>query len=278
MFQSRIQRKTHDQIELMRSAGLVVAHCLDELSLQIRPGVTTGDLDRFAADFLKANRATSSFLGYGLGHSVPPYPAVTCISVNDVVVHGIPCAQHVLEEGDLVSIDFGAIVDGWHADAARTFIVGATDATSEALVRAARESMWAGIAAMWKGKRIGDISAAIERSIRRLGNWGIVTDFTGHGIGTEMHQDPYIPNFGRPGRGAKLMPGMCLAIEPMVTAGAADVYTRADQWTVATRDGSRAAHWENTVAIEPEGLWVLTEIDGGREELAKLQIPCAALA
>lgn len=265
-----IEIKKPEQILVMRRAGLVVARTLAALRDVARAGLTTGDLDRLARDLLAEQGATSSFLNYGAGFGVPPFPAVTCISVNDEIVHGIP-GERVLQPGDLVSVDFGAIVDGWHGDAAVSFVIGEPRPDDAQLSEVTRQSMWQGIAAMRIGGRIGDISAAIEGHVRRQPRrYGVVREFTGHGIGSAMHQDPDVPNYGKRGRGPLLVQGMCLAIEPMLTLGGDSTVTLDDDWTVATRDRSRAAHWENTVAITRNGLWVLTAEDGGEAELTAL--------
>ena len=267
----------------MRRAGLVVSRALTVMGQAARPGVTTSELDDIAKEVLASAGAASSFLHYGAQWGYPPYPAVSCISVNEVIVHGIPGGRR-LAPGDIVSIDFGAIVDGWHADAARTFTVGDVDATSLDLIEATRRSMWAGIAQAGVGRRIGDVSAAIEDSIHASAarrpegrTYGIVRDYTGHGIGSAMHQPPDIPNFGRSGTGPRITAGMCLAVEPMLTLGTEETVELADEWTVITADQSRAAHWENTVVVTQEGLWVTTEPDGGAAELARLGVPFAPL-
>jgi len=259
---SRIQIKTPAQLELMRAAGLVVARTLKQLESEIADGITTLDIDAIARENLKREGATSSFLGY---HG---YPAVVCTSVNDEVVHGIPSHRR-LQEGDLVSVDFGAIVEGWHGDAARTFFVGEVSPELQRLSAVTEASMWAGLAAAVAGNRLSDIGHAVERAVRADGPWGIVEEYVGHGIGTEMHMYPSVPNYGKPGNGPKLEVGMALAIEPMVTAGERHVDVLDDGWTVSTLDGSHASHWENTVAITERGPWVLTELDGGEAGFSK---------
>ena len=263
-----IELKSADQIRLMRVAGLVVARTLAAVREAGRPGVTTKELDLVAREQIAAADATSSFLDYGAGFGLPPFPAVTCISVNEEIVHGIPGAR-VLTEGDLVSVDFGVSKDGWHGDSAITFGIGELSAEAAALSETTRQAMWAGLAAARIGARIGDIAHAVESSVRssRAG-YGIVAEYTGHGIGSEMHQPPDVPNLGRSGRGELLVKGMCLAIEPMITGGRAATATLDDEWTVVTKDGSPAAHWEHTVALTPAGAWVLTAEDGGEAELA----------
>lgn len=276
MSPARVQIKTVEQVRLMRRAGLVVAEALETMGGAVRPGVTTGALDLLAREVLRKRGATSSFLNYGAAWGYPPYPATACISVNEQVVHGIP-GDRVLAEGDLVSIDFGAIIDGWHGDAARSFAVGELNAETTELSEVTRRAMWAGIAAVASGNRVADISEAIQRFVERTSSLGIVREYTGHGIGTAMHQPPDVPNYGRARRSPRLGKGMVLAIEPILTLGSPAVTTLDDDWTVATRDGSWAAHWENTVALLPDGLWVLTEPDGGRAELEALGAPVSAL-
>lgn len=261
----------------MRAAGRIVADILNAVRDAAAPGVTTADLDALAAERIAAAGAVSSFLGYGSSFGMPPYPAVTCISVNEEIVHGIPGGR-VLAEGDLVSVDFGVSVNGWHGDSAITFGVGELSAERAALSEATREAMWAGITAARVGGRIGDISHAVERSIRKRGaGYGVIAEYTGHGIGRRMHEPPDVPNVGRIGRGELIGKGTCLAIEPMVTLGSDATVTLDDEWTVVTRDGSTAAHWEHTVAIRPGGLWVLTAVDGGEAELTARGVPFAPL-
>ena len=268
----RIEIKSRDQIEVMRRAGLVVARALAEMGAAAVPGVSTSDLDELARSVLREEGATSSFLGY---HG---YPAVICASVNDRVVHGIPSPGEKLRTGDLLSIDFGAIVDGWHGDSAISVPVGEVAPEVAALSAVCEASMWDGLAAARVGARLTDISHAVETSIRQAGRYGIVAHYGGHGIGSEMHMAPHILNYGRPGKGPRLEPGMALAIEPMVTLGSRATHELEDGWTVVTADGSRAAHWEHTVAILEDGPWVLTAPDGGRAELAKRGIELSAAA
>jgi methionyl aminopeptidase len=221
---------------------------------------------------LAAAGATPSFLGY---HG---FPAVICASVNDRVVHGIPTAAEKLREGDLITIDFGAIVDGWHGDAAITVPVGEVAPEVARLSEVCEASLWDGLAAARAGGRLTDISHAVETSIRRAGRYGIVANYGGHGIGSEMHMAPHILNYGRAGKGPRLTPGMTLAIEPMVTLGSRATEELDDGWTVRTVDGSWAAHWEHTVAILDDGPWVLTAEDGGRAELDQRGISLSAAA
>jgi len=252
----------------MRKAGLVVSDGLEAMAAAARPGVTTLELDAVGRDVLASHGAKSSFLRYGAGLGLPPYPAVVCLSVNEQIVHGIP-GPRVLRDGDILSIDFGAIIEGWHGDAARTVVVGEASPRVHELIEATRQAMWAGVAAVRVGARIGDVSAAVEASAMGHSGrkYGIIREYTGHGIGSAMHQPPDVPNWGHPHRGPRIVEGMALAIEPMLTLGTERVVEAADEWTVSTADGSWAAHWENTVAVMPEGLWVLTEPDGGEAEL-----------
>jgi len=256
-----IQVKTPEQIAIMREAGLVVARTLETVAAAVRPGVTTAELDALAEREIRAAGATPSFLGY---HG---YPATICTSVNDEIVHGIPSPARRLNEGDIISIDCGAIVGGWHGDAAVTVGVGAISAEHAALLRACEAALWQGLARARAGGRLGDISHAVEASVAQAGPYGVVEEYTGHGIGTAMHMDPPVPNYGRPGRGPRLRTGMALAIEPMVTIGSPETVLLDDGWTVITADGSWAAHFEHTVAITADGPWVLTAEDGGQAGL-----------
>jgi methionyl aminopeptidase len=256
-----IQIKTPGQFAIMREAGLVVARTLETVAGAARPGVTTAELDALAEREIRAAGATPSFLGY---HG---YPATICTSVNDEIVHGIPSPARRLNEGDIISIDCGAIVGGWHGDAAVTVGVGTISAEHAELLRACEAALWQGLAQARAGGRLGDISHAVETSIERAGPYGIVEEYAGHGIGTAMHMDPPVPNYGRPGRGPRLRAGLALAVEPMVTLGSPETVLLDDGWTVITADGSWAAHFEHTVAITADGPWVLTAEDGGRSRL-----------
>jgi methionyl aminopeptidase len=272
----RIEIKSEDQIALMRRAGLVVARALREMAAAVKPGVSTGELDAIARDVLKDEGATSSFLDYDIGNG--PFPAVICASRNDRVVHGIPTPEEELVDGDVISLDFGAIVEGWHGDAAVTVCVGEVDPEVQTMSDACRGSLWDGLAAVRAGGRLGDISHAVETSIRAAGTYGIVAGYGGHGIGSRMHMDPHILNYGRAGKGPRLHPGMALAIEPMITLGSRATQELDDGWTVSTVDGSPSAHWEHTVAILADGPWVLTAEDGGRAELAERGVTVSAAA
>lgn len=252
-----IELKSPAEIEAMRAAGLVVAKALADVVAAIRPGVSTGELDELAEQTIRDAGAVPSFLGY---HG---YPATICASVNQQIVHGIPSHTQVLSEGDLISVDCGAILEGWHGDSAVTVPVGSVSHADQALSDATRVAMEAGIKAVVVGNRLTDISHAIEESVhateRATGTtYGIVREYGGHGIGTSMHMEPFLPNFGKPGKGPRLRPGMAIAIEPMLTRGGHQTEELSDGWTVVTADGSRAAHWEHTVAVTDDGPWVLT--------------------
>ncbi|OMH23189.1 type I methionyl aminopeptidase [Tersicoccus phoenicis] len=258
-----IEYKTREQMTRMAEAGRVTSAALDAAVAAAGIGVSTGEIDAAAAAVIRAAGATSNFLGY---HG---YPATLCISVNQQVVHGIP-GEHRLAGGDLVSIDGGAIVDGWHGDSARTLVVGAADPADVELSRVTEEALWAGVAAFATATRVGDIGAAIDDRVTDLAGerFGILEDYVGHGIGTAMHQPPDVLNYRARDRGAKVRPGMCLAIEPMLVAGGLETTVLEDGWTVVTVDGARAAHWEHSVARHEDGIWVLTASDGGAARLA----------
>jgi methionyl aminopeptidase len=247
-----IEIKSPEQVARMREAGLVVARTLGVLAEAVRPGITTAELDAIAAREIRLAGAVPSFLGY-FG-----YPATICTSVNEEIVHGIPSQNRRLESGDIISIDCGAILNGWHGDAAISLGVGDVDPADQALIDACQAALWQGIAKAAAGNRLSDISHAVERSVRASGTYGLIREYTGHGIGTAMHMEPAVPNYGPPGRGPRLRTGMALAIEPMISRGGRLTTELADGWTVVTSDGSRAAHFEHTVAITPEGPWVLT--------------------
>src|SRR5215212_4368569 len=258
-----IQIKTQQEIELMRASGLVTAGAIAAVKAAVRPGVSTGELDAVAEDHIRSKGAIPNFLGY---HG---FTGTICASVNHEIVHGIPDPGRKLAAGDNISIDCGAILDGWHSDSAVTVTVGEPSAEDAALLAVTERSMWAGLARALAGGRLTDISHAVEETVTAEAHeYGIVDHYGGHGIGTEMHQDPHVLNYGRPGRGPKLVPGLVLAIEPMVTVGDPATVEHEDGWTVSTKDGSRAAHFEHTVAITPEGPWVLTAEDGGVAGLA----------
>jgi methionyl aminopeptidase len=253
-----ITRKSPEQIEAMRRAGRLVGHTLSRLVETVRPGVTLTELDTLAERVIRDGGGIPSFLGY---HG---FPATLCLSPNSWVVHGIPNG-YVLQEGDILSIDCGAIVEGWHGDAAVTVPVGQVDEAAHRLIETTERAMWAGIAQVRAGNRLSDIGHAVERVAAAPG-YGVVREYVGHGIGTAMHEEPQVPNYGRPGRGLRLQVGLALAIEPMVNEGGPETRVLDDGWTVVTRDGSRSAHFEHTVAITPTGPEVLTLLDGVRQE------------
>lgn len=265
-----IEVKSAAELRKMRRAGLVVAEGLDAMLAAVSAGTTTREVDAVGREVLARHGAQSSFLGYGAEYGTP-FPGVACISTNNELVHGIP-GDRVLKDGDVVSIDFGAIVDGWHGDAARTVIVGGGAAEDEALIDATREAFWAGASAMRDGGRVGDISKAIEGYVKSLpATYGTLREYTGHGIGSSMHMEPDVPNFYRRARPTpRLSVGMVFAIEPMLTRGTHQTLELDDDWTVVSRDGSNGSHWENTVALTEHGLWVLTEHDGGAARLGDL--------
>jgi len=243
----------------MREAGRIVAEMLAACRAAVRPGVTTGELDRIAAEILKRHGAASNFKGYGVP-ILPPFPGVICTSVNEQVVHGIP-GKRRLREGDVLSIDAGAIVEGWHADAAITVPVGAVSAEAARLLAATEQALGRAIAAAVVGKRLGDIGAAVQRFVETQG-LSIVRNYVGHGIGRAMHEEPQVPNYGAPERGLQIKEGLCIAIEPMVNIGRPETKTLADQWTVVTADGSLSAHFEHTLWCTAAGPVVLTAPDG----------------
>lgn len=265
---SRIEVKTAAELEHMRAAGLVVAGTLEHVRALVAPGVTTAELDAAAEEYIRRAGAQSNFKGY---HG---FTGVICTSVNDEVVHGIP-GPRALHEGDLISIDCGAIVAGWHGDAAITVPVGQVPAAALALSGATERALWAGLARALPGGRLTDIGAACEAEI--AGRYGIVRDYVGHGIGSAMHMEPSVPHVGPPGRGPVLRPGMALAVEPMITAGSPETTVLDDDWTVVTLDGSLAAHWEHSVAITPTGPFVLTAADGGAARLGELGVAIGSL-
>jgi methionyl aminopeptidase len=244
--------KTSQEIEKMRRAGIATREVLELLRGLVKPGVTTMDLEKAAADRIAEMGVKAAFKGYG------GYPCVLCASVNDEVVHGIPNPKRVLKEGDIVSLDFGVFVDGYCGDSAITVPVGKIDAETARLLKVTEASLHAGIAAVKPGATLGDVGAAVQGVVEAEG-FSVVRDFVGHGIGTHMHEDPQVPNYGTPGRGMKLRPGMVIAIEPMVNAGKPDVRVLKDGWTAITSDGSMSAHFEHSVAVTATGAKVLTE-------------------
>ena len=251
-----VQVKTRAQLAKMHEAGQVVASALGAVADAVAPGVTTADLDAIASAQIAAAGAAPSFLGY---HG---FPATICTCINEEIVHGIPSASRVIREGDVVSIDCGASVDGWHADAALTVGLPGVSAELATLIADCERALWRGLAAARPGARLSDISHAVERSVRAAGEYGIVEDYVGHGIGSEMHMDPPVPNHGRPGRGPVLAQGMALAIEPLLVLGSPSTRLLDDGWTVVSEDGGWSAHFEHTVAITADGPWVLSALTG----------------
>jgi methionyl aminopeptidase len=281
-----VELKTRDQLLQMRRAGLVVATALAATRAEVRAGVTTRELDGVAADVIRSAGALPSFLGYGAEDGVGGFSGVTCLSVNEEVVHGVP-GDRVLADGDLVSIDCGAIVGGWHGDSAVTVAVGEVHPAAAALSEATRQALWRGIGAARLGGSVGDISAAVESYVRSLPvPYGIVEEYVGHGIGSSMHQPPDVPNVvakgllrgSGNGRGPRIVEGLALAVEPMLTLGAPDNHVLDDDWTVVTDDGRVAAHWEHTITVTEHGVWVLTAEDGGARMLESLGVPFGPLA
>ena len=252
--------KSKKEIEYMKEACKVVALMYKELEEKIKPGMTTWELDQIAENMMKKLGAIPAEKGYNVGiRGVPPYPAATCISVNDEVIHGIPSKNNIIKDGDIVSVDLVAYKDGFNGDCARTYLVGNVDKATKRLVEITKQAFFEGIKYAKKGNRIGDISHAIGEFVEKNG-YSVVKEFQGHGIGREMHEDPGIPNYGKAGRGIRLEPGMTLAIEPMVIQGKPNILELDDGWTIITEDGSLAAHYENTILItekEPEILTIL---------------------
>jgi methionyl aminopeptidase len=251
-----VTRKSRAEIERMRRAGRLVGEVLDLLATELRPGVSTARLDALAERHIRAGGGTPSFKGYPGLNPQRPFPASVCISIDNEIVHGIP-GERTIHAGQIVSIDAGAIVDGWHGDAARTFYVGDPPARVAELIDLTREAMLAGIAAAVPGNHIEDISAAVEAVADRAG-LGVIRQFVGHGIGTAMHEEPQVPNYKTGRSGRKLEVGLCLAIEPMFTLGGYDTRILPDDWTVVTADGSMAAHFEHSIAVTDDGPQILT--------------------
>ena len=252
-----IELKTPDEIAFMREAALITYEALEAMEKAVTPGISLEELDAIGERATLARGGICAFKGlYG-------FPKNVCISVNEQVVHGIPAASQVLADGDLISVDCGAILNGWHGDSAVTLAVGTVSDADLALSAATRECMYAGIAVMRPGAKLTDISFAIESKVHEIEEatgveYGIVPDYGGHGIGTSMHMEPFLPNYGKPGRGPKLRTGMAIAVEPMLTTGTEQTLELEDGWTVVTQDGGRAAHWEHSVAITDNGPWILT--------------------
>jgi methionyl aminopeptidase len=252
----RIQLKSRDEIRLMREAGLVAAEILEQVCQAAKPGVSTWELDRIARAGIDKHRVKSAFLGYG-GYDVPPYPGVLCTSRNHVIVHGIPRKDDVIEDGDVIGIDFGIFKHGFCADTARTVMVGNVSAENRKLVETTEKALEAAMALCVVNARLGDLGAAVQNYAESRG-YSVVRQFVGHGTGRQMHEDPQVPNFGQAGSGKRLKQGLVIAVEPMVNAGAPDVEVLDDKWTAVTKDRSMSAHFEHTIAITEEGPWVLT--------------------
>lgn len=253
MSERAVRINTPDEVERIRESAQIVGRCLLLLGREVRPGVTTKELDRMAEEFIRAEGGEPAFKGYR------GYPASICASINEEVVHGIPNGKRVLKEGDVVSLDIGVKKAGFYGDAARTFAVGTISGEAQRLLEATERSLHAGIEQARPGGRVSDISAAIEREVKQCG-FSVVRALVGHGVGRELHEEPQVPNYGRPGEGPRLRPGMVLAIEPMVNMGLADVITLSDQWTVVSADKSLSAHFEHTVAISEDGPVVLSSV------------------
>lgn len=265
--QPKIEYKSNAQIRKMREAGLVLAEALDTVVDAARIGTTTAELDTLFEGVLNRHGATSNFKGYY------GFPATICASVNDQVVHGFP-SDYVLADGDVLKIDGGAIIDGWHSDSARTILVGTADPADQRLSDVTEQAMWRGIAALANARFVGAIGEAIDDYVSSVEGepLGILEDYVGHGIGTEMHQAPDVLNYRSGDRGARVKPGMCLAIEPMLVRGGIETRTLDDDWTVVTTDGSKASQWEHSVAVHLGGIWVLSAHDGGAAGLAPFGI------
>ncbi|MBR7072511.1 MAG: type I methionyl aminopeptidase [Eubacterium sp.] len=247
-----IDIKSSRELELMKEACVISAQALQLAGEAVRPGITTYEIDKIAYDFIKKCGAKPNFLNYG------GFPATACISINDEVIHGIPSKKRVLKEGDIVSIDLGAAKNGYNGDNAATFICGECDPEVKRLVETTRESLYVGIEKAVPGGRIGDIGNAVQTYCEERG-FSVVRDFVGHGVGTKLHEEPSVPNFGHAGRGIRLLPGMTLAIEPMINLGTHKVKTLSDGWTVKTADGKCSAHFEHTIAITTNGPVILTK-------------------
>ncbi len=243
--------RTSRELALMREACRISANALKLAGTAVEPGVSTLEIDTLVRKYIEKEGATPSFLGYG------GFPGSACISVNDVVIHGIPSKDCIIKEGDIVSVDVGAFIDGFHGDNAYTFPCGKISPRAQALLDATKESLYEGIKAALAGNRIGDIGSAVQRYVEDR-SYSVVRDFVGHGVGAKLHEDPAVPNYGTPGRGVRLIPGMTIAIEPMVTAGDYRVKVLDDDWTTVTVDGSLAAHFEHSIAITKDGPKILT--------------------
>ena len=262
----KIFLKTEDEIELMRRANQLVGKTLGELAKHIKPGVTTLQLDKIAEEFIRDNGAIPTFKNFPNPYG-GPFPASICTSVNDVVVHGIPDDKTVLRDGDIISVDCGTLLDGFNGDSCYTFCVGEVSDEIRQLLKTTKESLYLGIEQAVAGKHVGDIGYTVQNYCEAQG-YGVVRELTGHGIGREMHEDPQVPNYGRRGNGAFLKAGMCIAIEPMITMGKRDIWLMDDRWTVKTRDGKPAAHFEHTIAIRRGKAEILSSF----EEVERYQV------
>lgn len=250
-----VRLKTKEEIARIRNAGRIVARVLEKMAQMVRPGISTLDLDREAEAIIRQAGAVPSFKGYG----EPPFPATICASIDAEVVHGIPLAGRILQSGEIISVDVGAYLDGFHADAARTFAVGEISAEKAELVQVTEAAFWAGFEKAVIGNRLGDVSAAVQKLAESHG-YGVVRELTGHGVGRRLHEDPDLPNFGHAGRGMRLEEGLVLAMEPMITLGSRNIAILEDGWTIVTTDRKPAAHYENTFAITAEGPVILTAL------------------
>lgn len=251
--------KSRQEIEIMRTANRIVSEILAELREQVVPGISTGEIDKISAELIKKKGAKSAFKGYQIRSGVPPFPATICVSLNNEVVHGIPSAQRVVKEGDVVSLDFGVIYKDFYGDAAVTFFLGEPDERTCQLIQTTAEALEAGIEKVLVGNRLGDVSAAVQERVERSG-FSVVREFVGHGVGRRLHEDPPVPNYGVRDRGVRLREGMVLAIEPMVNMGGPDVMMKSDGWTAVTKDGSLSAHFEHSVAVTEKGPEVLSRL------------------
>lgn len=250
-----ITLKSASEIEAMKLPNQIVAMVLEDMKTFVRPGITSADIDARAEEIIRSHGAVPSFKGYG----DPPFPGSVCVSINEAVVHGVPSKHQVIREGDIVSVDCGAVINGWQGDSARTYIVGEVSDEVRQLVRVTEECFWKGFEQAKVGNRLGDISAAIQQHAESYG-YGVVRELTGHGIGREMHEDPSVPNYGRAGRGLRLEAGLVLAVEPMIAMGTHRITILDDDWTIVTADGKPASHYENTFAITADGPVILSKL------------------
>ena len=251
--------KSLEEIEIMRTANRIVAETLSELRQRVRPGISTGEIDRIAEEWIGKRRAKTAFKGYTIRNGSVPFPAHICVSLNNEIVHGIPSHQRIIQDGDVVSLDFGVVYGGFYGDAAVSFAVGAVDLSVQQLLKTTATALEAGIGQACIGNRLGDVSAAVQEHVERKG-FSVVREFVGHGVGRRLHEDPPVPNYGVRNRGVRLREGMVIAIEPMVNMGAPEVAMLEDGWTAVTKDGSLSAHFEHSVAILADGPVVLSSV------------------